>query len=805
MDAKPRAWSSYIVWRMGSKGFWEWYLGHPPTGAGEATQWRWSWQPPWPIEWPAWLGSLVAVGLLAAIVWSYRRESSILSRPQRLALTGLRLTAIVVAGLLWMQPTLIIARSGLPPVAVLFDTSASMASQDATLKMVSPGAERRWDQVLTVVSDNNGRFFRALAAEHPLRVFQFGGSAVSISSDPDKTDTAGVLAAVQQLQPDELQTRPAEAVRQVFAELRGAPPAAMVIFTDGIASESDNDKLSQVADLIRRRGTELFLVPVGSDEPRRDLELFDVVMDDVAFVGDPVVIAGKVRGTGVDLPRITVEARIEGADRTLAEQPIALRKDDQGTRFELLFTPETAGDLSLEIAVPPIEGEVDRDNNHEVRALSVRDEKLKVLLVESAPRYEFRYLKQWLERDKSIALQTLLIDGDPDYAREDRTAIAYFPVQKDELSKFDVVILGDVSPSQLGSTAADWLESYVRNQGGGLLLIAGVRKNPQSFAGTALSGLLPFSLDSVDAATWEQAVSVDFHPQLTLDGQKGVPMFRLAVTEAENQTVWNALPPLYGLLTIRDHKPGARVLVEHPTLKGRTDRLPVILMQQVGAGKVLFHATDELWRWRFRTGDTYYGRYWSQAIRYLSRGRLLGQDRTAELVVDRQTFQQGEPVLLRVRFLDDRLTPARDDAVRVVVELPDEGRREVTLHRLPYLPSVFESTLTGLSAGAYHVWLASPSSEKAPPAVDFRVESLHRELQRRAVDRADLDLTARKARGTIVPLSEVGGLPNRIPVGRVIPLEQGRPLPLWSRFEPLALLMTLLIAEWVLRRRWRLV
>lgn len=790
---------------MGGKAFWEWYLGHPPTGAGEATQWRWSWQTPWPAEWPAWLGCLGVIAVLAAVVWSYRRESTLLSRGQRLTLTALRLASLIVAGLLWMQPTLIIARSGLPPVAVLLDTSASMASQDAATKSVSPGAERRWDQVLDAVTEQKGRFFRELAAAHPLRVFEFSDSAMAVSGDPQANGDTGLLTAIQKLQPEALQTRPAEAVRQVFAELRGAPPAALVVFTDGIASESDNDKLSQASELIRRRGTKLFVVPVGSEQPHRDLELYDIVMDDVAFVGDPVVIAGKIRGSGLNLPKVTVAARFEDGDRILAEQSVPLSRDGQGTRFELLFTPETAGDYRIEIVVPPVEGEFDRDNNRELRPLSVRDEKLKVLLVESSPRYEFRYLKQWLERDKSIALQTLLVEADPEYAREDRTAIAYFPVQREELSKFDVVILGDVSPTQLGSTAADWLASYVREQGGGLLVIGGVRHCPEAFAGTALEPLMPFPLDAVDSTAWEQSVSAEFRPQLTLDGQKGVPMFRLAASEADNQTVWNSLPPLYGLLAIRETKPGARVLVEHPTAKGRTDRLPVILMQQVGAGKVLFHATDELWRWRFRTGDTYYGRYWSQAIRYLSRSRLLGQDRVAELVVDRQTFQQGEPVLLRVRFLDDRLTPARDDSVRVVIERQDEGRREITLDRLPYLPSVFETTLSGLSTGSFHAWLASPSSEHSPPAVDFRVEAQHRELQRRGADLADLQLTIRQTQGTLVPLSEVAALPSRIPVGRVIPLEQGRPLPLWSRFEPLLLLMGLLITEWVLRRRWRLV
>jgi hypothetical protein len=512
-----------------------------------------------------------------------------------------------------------------------------------------------------------------------------------------------------------------------------------------------------------------------------------------------------LKGTGIEQPRITIEARLEGEPQTLAEQAVTLRRDEQAVRFELLFTPETAGDFQITVEVPPVEGEADVENNREQRLLSVRDEKLQVLLVESVPRYEFRYLKQWLERDNSITLQTLLLEADPEYAREDRTAIAYFPVQREDLAKFDVVILGDVSPSQLGVNAADWLAEFVRQQGGGLLLISGLRHNPRSLAGSPLEPLLPFALDAIDATAWEQTVTEGFHPQLTLDGQKVVPLFRLAGSEADSLAAWNGLPDLYGLLAIRDVKPGARVLAEHPLRKGRVDRLPVIVLQQVGAGKVLFHATDELWRWRFRTGDTYFGRYWGQAIRYLSRGRLLGKDRSVELVVDRQAFLQGEPVLLRARFLDDRLTPARDDAVRVVIERTGEGRREVTLNRLPYLPSVFEAQVQGLTAGAYHAWLSSPSFDVAPPMADFRVESVHREYERRPVNRADLQLAARQSQGTLVPLEEAESIPGRISAGRTVPLEQGRPLPLWSRFEPLLLLMSLLIAEWVLRRRWRLV
>jgi hypothetical protein len=140
-----------------------------------------------------------------------------------------------------------------------------------------------------------------------------------------------------------------------------------------------------------------------------------------------------------------------------------------------------------------------------------------------------------------------------------------------------------------------------------------------------------------------------------------------------------------------------------------------------------------------------------------------------------------------------------------VLEQTGAGRREITLSRLPHLPTVFESTLTGLPAGIHHAWLSRPSMNVAPPTADFRIESQQRETRLRAVDRSDIELAVKQAGGAVVELAELASLPERIPAGRLIPMEQGRAIPLWSRWEPLLLLASLLITEWTLRRRWRLV
>lgn len=790
----------------------EWYFELTASGPSEGTHWQWVTKSILPTGWPPWLALLILLAVSAGIVWSYRRDADRLSVGQRGVLTGLRLLAIAVALGLWTQPEFVVARSGLPAVVLLYDTSASMGLRDGDPSAVGDTAvtttnPRRWDRVLEAISAKDSRFLTELAARHPVRQFQFSSTATPLAFLQSSEGIASydLSTSLKTLTVDGLATRPAEAVRQVLAELRGMPPTALIVFTDGIASESELDKLSTVADLVRKRGVALFAVPVGTNEPVRDLHLFDVVMDEVAFVNDPVIIAGKLKATGLGISSVLLRVRAEGRSEPLVEQTVPIKEGETAGRFELLLTPTEPAELELTIEAVPVAGEVNLENNRERRLLAVREERLNVLLLESAPRYEFRYLKQWLERDPSVTLQTLLLESDPEYVREDRTAIAYFPVQKEDLWRYDVVILGDVSPAALGSTAAEWLAQFVREKGGGLLMMAGPRHNPASFLNTPLEGLLPMPADAVDSQTLRSSSMTDYNPRLTLDGQKGVPMFRFENTEVASLEVWNSLPGLYGLLPIRRLKPGVRTLVEHPYTQGEAGRLPVITLQQIGAGKVLFHATDELWRWRFRVGDRYFGRYYGQAIRYLSRSKLLGKDRTAELLVDRQTYVRGEPVLLRVRFLDDRLVPSQDDGVVVVVEREGAGRREVALSRLPHLPTVFEGTLTGFVDGTYHAWLSRPSFELAPPATDFRVESQQRELRQRAVDRADLQLAAQLSGGQVVELSDIGTLPELIPAGRLIPLEQGRSVPLWSRFEPLLLLVGLLISEWTLRRRWRLV
>ncbi len=74
---------------------------------------------------------------------------------------------------------------------------------------------------------------------------------------------------VKKLQPNGETTRLGTAVRSVLGDLRGTPPAAIVLLSDGVTT--DGETLTEAARYARRKGVPLFTIGLGSEQPIRDL------------------------------------------------------------------------------------------------------------------------------------------------------------------------------------------------------------------------------------------------------------------------------------------------------------------------------------------------------------------------------------------------------------------------------------------------------------------------------------------------------------------------------------------------------
>jgi hypothetical protein len=778
------------------------WLGVEAASPGEGTLWTlentWGWAP-----WATVLLIMFAVGW---VVYFYAREGTSAGRLARGVLVTLRLALIAIVVFMIAEFTLSLRRTGLPTVAILVDDSASMGIDDryddkklhalVSSRVQAAGFElaTRLNVAKAVLLDKKTDVLAAIARRYRLKLY-----FVSSAARAQPGALAEMRDAVRAAEPRGDSSRLGGGLRYVLSDLRGTPPAAVILLTDGINTEGES--LADAARYARHKGVPLFAVGLGSEQPVRDLELADLLVDEVVFVDDVVNFEYKLSGRGFAGKTVEVVLREKDHPTALAQMKVKIDEDGKPQRLHLPYRPTRVGDFEYVVEVEHLPDESQLENNRQQRLVSVRKEQIKVLLVQAYPSYEFRYLKNMLERDNTIQLKTVLQDADLEYAELDPSALHVFPVRREELFAYDVVIFGDVNPSYLSESVLGYLNDFVEKKGGGIAFIAGPQYTPLAYRNTPLEPLFPIDLASVVTPGVGQTHDDGFVVQPT-DLGLASPQMQLGDSTAETARIWQELPPLYWLLETQQVKPAARVLAEHPTkLTSDGRHVPVFVMQYVGAGKVLFHGTDDTWRWRFRVGDVLFARYWVQAVRYLSRSKLLGKDHAVELAADRREYRRGDAPRLRVRFIDERQAPAEDDGVTVVLEREGQKNQRIRLQRNATSRGIFESTFGDAMVGKYHAWVATPTLEGQAPSADFLVVAPPGELERVQMDAEELKLAADETRGRFYRIGEVDGLLDDLPPGRQVPIETLPPEVLWNRWWLLLAFLGLIVTEWILRKR----
>ena len=775
---------------------------------------------------------LAAAVVIAVVIRSYWGSGTATFRKRWLPAT-LRLLAVGVLTLMIGELSLTLRRAGLPYVVVLLDDSDSMNIVDryadeqqrqAVAAKVAKGLPpkttpdsptassaasetpaSRWNLARALLLEKEAAFLRRLAEQsYRLQTFTLSDSARRLPDD---------LPELRKSLTDAKATGPAtrlgDGLRAALDELRGRPIAAVVLFSDGV--NTAGSALPDVAALAAERNTAVFTVGLGETKKAIDVEIAELKVRDRVTINDPVSFDFNVLGRGVEGKKVKVTLRSADSKTPLTEKEIKLGPDEAGQAVRLTYRPTQTGAFRYLVEIAPLPDEATLTNNQAEAAVDVRTDQIAVLLVESYPSFEFRYLKQMLSRDSTVKLTSVLQEADPDYPRTDPSVMTVFPVTLEELLKYDVVIFGDVDPDFLGPAAIGHLRDYVLEKGRGVVFAAGPRYLPQAYRGTPLAELLPIDWNKSeppDAAAKRRGATIRLTPAAVEE-----PIFQLADDGGDTQTVWQNLPPLYWVWRA-DLRKTAQVMVETYDATDGSTR-PVIALQRAGRGIVLYHATDETWRWRFRLGDAYFARYWVQALRYLCLSHDGG--RPAVLRVADDQYELGKPVVVEVRYQDERYLPD-DGEVEVIVETDGRPNRTVKLAPRRNLRNVFETTLSGLPEGKYRVRLtddgtsaaATPDESGAKNDVttvrdEFVVAAARAESFPIEADFTSLREAVAEQRGEFFAWNQVDGLFDKLPRGKLSPTEPLPPVPLWNQWYSLLLLLLLLVGEWVLRKRRGLV
>ena len=139
---------------------------------------------------------------------------------------------------------------------------------------------------------------------------------------------------------------------------------------------------------------------------------------------------------------------------------------------------------------------------------------------------------------------------------------------------------------------------------------------------------------------------------------------------------------------------------------------------------------------------------------------------------------------------------------------PGPGTTEtgtLVLNRVPGPTVQFEATLARAPEGEYRFEMTDPEVPGSRPSATARVLPPMNERERTELNRADLESAAAISGGGYYTLANATDVFNDLKNLQRVPLNQPcDPLPLWNQPATFALVLLLLAAEWLLRKRERL-
>ena len=771
-----------------------------------------------PLSTPAMIAVFAAVLLLS--VFLYRRAWG-LPLWLRVLLGAARLVALALVVASLFEPTGVVTEThtqarGLP---VLIDVSESMSMKDPrknpqdiadaadALGMLADedlDAERvamllDADQRQAILSASRLDLARGIVTGPARPVFEKLGESLDLSyhafgawpqvvSDADSVSAKdlGHLAATEPL-------TSIAASLEAAAKAGATAPAGIVLLSDGIDNAS-SQRTEEVLRDLGARGIPVFPVPVGLEKPD-DVSIRNLVMQEVAFSGDRVPVQVQLLSKGYERRTAKLTVKLNG--RQMAQRQVRF---DGGLQFEEIdFNVDLyeKGAAAIEVAIEPFDDEISVANNRVERGIRVVNEKVNVLYIEGNNRWEFRYLTAILKRDPRLNTTFIASSAGPEFARNSPEHIERFPSKREEAFQYDLVILGDVDAEFFSPEELALLEELIRDRGGSLLVLCGPMHTPVSFAGTPVESMLPVRFDA--DGDWELA-SESTYPVLTSEGRSSMVMLLENETE-ENDRIWSRVAPLDHLPPLLGAKPGATVLATLSDAAGGSQRYPVVAWHRYGTGKCLTLATDRLWRLRFKTGDKYHWRVWSQCIQFLTLSRLMGEHKRIRLETDRSIYRDGEQVRLYAHVLDEDFEPVAQPSFEITVSgVGDNALREtVSLQPDRTSPGLYEGYFTAPVPGRYRLEANEDDSEVSN-TTEFQVAVVNEELADTDMRLAGLQRIARLTGGTTLgvrDLPKLESLVNAEPLTTTVRSER----PLWDNGLVAALLVGLLGMEWILRRR----
>ena len=727
-----------------------------------------------------WWGYALAFGSAIVLAWlAYARIPTALSGGTRALLIGLRgLTLILLIAML-LRPVMLVppsaANNSLLPILV--DVSRSMRLTDGD-------GPSRLARAQAIVRDLQAK----LSTEYRLELLTFGealapGDVDHLAATARRSDLSGAIA-------------------DLADRHRDRKLAGVIVISDG------GDTAAQEGESVRSISAPVIAVGVGDPGPARDREIVNLTAGEPVLAGASIDLSVSASSAGFGTS--PVEIRVSANGRPVDQRRVTPKAE--GAPIHEVFTVSPDPDVATvyTVEIPAADGELARENN--IRSVLVPPQagRRKILIVEGAPGYEHTFLKRALAQDPGLDVDAVVRKGQNDDGRDtfyvqaggNRVAAlaSGYPAKRSELFVYDAIIFGNIEADFFTRDQLELTSEFVAARGGGLLVLGARSFDRQGLAGTPLEEVLPIDLTdrraTVARASADIAVAAPNTPALTDDGAAH-PATRLAASADDSRRRWSELPPLASVAAVGGSRPGAQVLAV--TMGGGAPLQPLIAAQRYGQGRSMVFAGEASWQWRMMrpATDTSYETIWRQIARWLTAGSpgpvsIAAMSPSVPGITDR--------IAVTVRNQD--FAPVGNAEVTIGVTAPNGQTRQLT----PALASPQEGRYAVAARfdqpGVYRIdATASRAGERIGTATrQVLVGGADLEMTQPRLNEAVLRRLAAATGGQYLAAGEAQRLPALVRQSRA---DAGTPelRDLWHNGWSLLVIIGLLAAEWIARRR----
>lgn len=718
------------------------------------------------------------LGLLAVGIWLSWKSTAEAPTKLRRILLGLRTLVLITIAILLLNPGKWknVSDEAQKIWVCLIDDTASMTAPSTADPNITRSAE--------ATTHANAILTRASEQGFTARTYTFSDT-ITEQENPENLTATGTSS--------DLTTASDQLLTQLSA--KGETLAGVVILSDG--RQTKKPRNSDLTLRAQALGVPFHALPLGGAHDTSDLELTLPRGTVTAFPNQQVQISVNLTSTKLPESKQTLTI-IDAQGKTLSTEEILLPADQVTTHTLSIPAPPTS--TTWQAILTSHQDEPRTNNNKANLHLRILQDKARIFLAEGAPYWDSKFLAQLLRQQEYMDVHSVhrLSDTrwfrvDSDESKPSQTSTDAFPNSEAKLKAYDLVIFGKNSEHFLTPERSTHLRNFVKDQGGAVLF---ARSKPYT-------GKLP-GIEPLEPVEWATGLSGEFQMAPSADGQTA-GLFGQALP-APDSSIWSNLPKLKDAHRIDIVKPFTRVLAHGTRGQNQPNgQFPLLMVRRYGQGVTGLVNADGLWKWDFypeaRELGNMYQEYWIQLIYWmLSYSEFLpGQNYSLNLSTN--IAKPGTPVNIRMSYR------GKSRAVNPQIEITSPTLDNALLLTPGQLPSQdnnlkWTATFTPKTPGNYEIRVITAKDESLPET-NLTITPPPAEMDELSADPAFLARLTKDTGGTIITPDTLAQFLNDL-IQPQSPTAQDRGVywqPSWIKWILPLLLIALLSAEWILRRR----